>query len=76
MQKISANDKKLVSAKITSFPKSGLTPTLSGGITRYYQSCVGRDYKALAQMAPFVLWEHLNSTERKLWLLLSEVINV
>ncbi|XP_064391380.1 uncharacterized protein LOC135339165 isoform X2 [Halichondria panicea] len=73
MQKATVFLKKSIAAKITAFPASGRTSSLSGGITRYYQSCVGRDFKALAEMAPFVLWEHLTCTERKIWLLLSEV---
>ena len=73
MQRLSQTDKKVIVAKITAFPKSGQRIPLSGGITGYYQSCVGRDFKALAQMAPFVLWEHLNSEERRIWLHLSEV---
>ncbi len=73
MQKATVKTKKTIAAKITAFPTSGRTSSLSGGITRYYQSCVGRDFKALAEMAPFILWEHLTCTERKIWLLLSEV---
>ena len=46
---------------------------LSGGITRYHKSCIGRDFKALAQMAPFVLWEHLSMADREVWLNLSQV---
>ena len=64
----------VIAARITGFPKSGRNLSLSGGITRYYQSCVGRDFKALAEMAQFVLWDHLNAEERKIWLLLSKVI--
>ncbi len=73
MMKITPEAKKIIAAKITAFPKSGRTSSLSGGITRYYQSCVGRDFKALAEMAPFILWEHLTDIERKIWVLLSEV---
>jgi len=34
---------------------------------RYYQSFNGKDFKALAQCAPFVLWNHLPSVHQKLW---------
>ena len=73
MQKLSANEKKIIAAKISDFPTSGRNLSLSGGITRYHQSCVGRDFKALAEMAPFVLWDNLDTQEKNIWLLLSEV---
>ena len=73
MNRVSPNDKREISARITCFPKSGLSTFLSGGITRYHGSCVGRDFKALAQMAPFVLWHYLEDREKTLWLHLSKV---
>ena len=33
----------------------------------------GKDYKALAQCAPFVLWKVLDTEQRELWLSLSKV---
>ena len=45
MGKLSTEKKREVAGKINSFPKSGLTICLSGGITTYHQSCVGRDFK-------------------------------
>jgi len=43
---------------------------------RYYQSFFGKDFKALAQVAPFVLWEELNDDDKSLWLSLSKVRKV
>ena len=76
MNRVSANDKREIAGRITCFPKSGMPTSLSGGITRYHGSCVGRDFKALAQMAPFVLWNYLEENERMIWLNLSKVIKI
>ena len=73
LERLTASQKQEVSASINAFPQSSIVGTLSGNITRYHRSCVGRDFKALAQMAPFVLWRHLNTNEREIWLLLSKV---
>lgn len=40
---------------------------------RYYQSFHGKDFKALAQIAPFVLWDELNDDQKSVWLSLSKV---
>ena len=72
MKKVSTNDKREIAARIACFPTSGLQTKLSGGITRYHGSGIGRDFKALAQMAPFVLWNYLDNKE-KMWLYLSNV---
>ena len=73
MDRLTPIQKQEVSAAINGFPQSSIVGTLSGNITRYHQSCVGRDFKALAQMALFVLWRHLNEEEKEIWLLLSKV---
>ena len=46
---------------------------LIGNVVRYHQSFVGRDYKAWAQMAPFVLFPYLAEEHRTLWSALSRV---
>ena len=73
MGKVQPHTKRVISAKIEAFPTSGMRERLSGGITRYHKSCVGRDFKALAQMAPFVLWDHMDEADREVWLNLSQV---
>ena len=73
MNIVSPNDKREIAAIITCFPKSGMSTFLSGGITRYNGSCVGRDFKALAQIAPFALWHYIEDREKTLWLHLSKV---
>ena len=60
-------------ARIRAFNFSGFRAKLIGNIVRYHQSFVWRDYKAWAQMAPFVLFPYLAEEHRKLWLALSKV---
>ena len=43
---------------------------------RYYGSFQGRDYKLLAQIAPFRLWDYLDPLQKDVWLTLSKVIPV
>ena len=60
-------------ARIRAFNFSGFRAKLVGNVVRYHQSFVGHDYKAWAQMAPFVLFPYLAEEHRKLWLALSKV---
>ena len=41
---------------------------------RYYKSFHGGDFKLLAQMAPFLLWDYINDEQKKVWLALSKVV--
>ena len=41
----------------------------------HYKSFVGRDFKAWAQMAPFIICDMLTSDERDTWIALSKVHN-
>ena len=73
MDRLTPTQKDEVCASIDHFPRSGLTIHITGSMTRYHQSCVGRDFKALAQIAPFILWWYLSIAEREIWLYLSKV---
>ena len=42
-------------------------------ISKYYRSFVGRDFKAFAQIALFVLSPYLTASETEVWLALSKV---
>lgn len=42
-------------ALIISFPRSGFDTWIMGNIIHHHKSFVGRDYKAWAQIAPFVV---------------------
>ena len=62
-----------LSALLSAFPSSGFTSRISRNIANYYKSSVGRDFKALAQMALFVLSPFLAPAEIEVWLALSKV---
>ena len=42
---------------------------------RYYKSFHGGDFKILAQMALFLLWDYINDEQKKVWLALSKVVH-
>ena len=73
MAKLSAVQKCEIMARIASVDYSGIEERISSNITQYSQSFVGRDFKAWAQMAPFILMPYLTAEELKLWLSLSQV---
>ena len=66
----SPSEKKKIMGRIRSFPKSGLNCRVTSSIS-YFKSFVGRDFKALMQMALFVFT--FNDQEKKCWYLLSKV---
>ena len=70
---LSPRQKEELLARIRVFNYSGFRVRLVGNVVRYHQSFVGRDYKALAQMAPFVLFPYLTDEHRQVWLALSKV---
>ena len=73
MAKLNTMEKHEVLARIASINHSGIEERISSNVTRYSQSFVGRDFKAWAQMAPFILLPYLTTDELKLWLSLSQV---
>jgi len=73
MAKLNTMEKHEVLARIASINHSGIKERISSNVTRYSQSFVGRDFKAWAQMAPFILLPYLTTDELKLWLSLSQV---
>ena len=62
-----------VAARVRAFPSSGLSMKVSTDISKYYRSFVGRDFKAFAQIALFVISPYLTASETKVWLALSKV---
>ncbi len=69
----SSSEKRQVLAKMSTFNYSGIKGKVLGNIVSYHKSFVGRDYKALSQIALFVFWPYLSEGERKVWLALSKV---
>eukprot|EP00731_Ephydatia_muelleri_P022173 Em0014g764a len=72
MAKLSKKQRTQLSALLSAFPSSGLTSRISRNIAKYFKSFVGRDFKALAQMALFVLSPFLAPAEIEVWLALSK----
>ena len=68
MERLTPDQKRKVAARINSFPTSGFTTKLSGSITRYYKSALGRDFKLLAQITVFDVWDYLEDQEQPMWL--------
>lgn len=73
MSKLTVQQKDEVSARVLSFPSSGLKYKVKSNICRYVGSLVGRDFKSIAQMAPFVLMPYADEMEKPVWLALSKV---
>ena len=73
MPQLSVRQKAEILARLRAFCSSGLKVKLYGNVCSYYQSFVGRDFKAWAQMVIFVM-----GPEGQLKVLLSftKVLNV
>ena len=73
ISKLTVQQKDEVSARVSTFPSSGLKYKVKSNICRYVGSLVGRDFKSIAQMAPFVLMPYVHEMEKPVWLALSKV---
>ncbi len=71
--RLSPTQKRQVLAKMSAFNYSGFKGKVIGNLISYHKSFVGRDYKAWAQMALFIIWPYLDVGEKKIWLSLSKV---
>ena len=79
MARISDGDKQVLAARLSSFDTNGLEiPRLSGHtLVKYAGSLTGRDFRANAQAAPFVLHD-LGLPDEKLraWAALSVLVSL
>lgn len=73
MAKLNRQHKLEFRALIAAFDFSGFDVKIVGNICYHHQSFVGRDYKAWAQMAPFIVTHFVEEEEKSLWLCLSKV---
>lgn len=73
MASLNEQQKEEIKARIAAFSFSGFKAKLSSDICRYVGSLVGRDFKAVAQVAPFILAPYMKENEKKVWLSLSKV---
>ena len=63
MPLMSAKQKCEILAHLRAFNTSGFKVKLYGNVCVYYDSFLGRDFKAWAQMTPFIIWPYLNDGE-------------
>lgn len=68
MSTLSTEDKLNLCARLLCFPYSGFASKLSTDICRYTVYLVGHDFKALAQMAPFVILPHVDERVKLIWI--------
>ena len=65
--------KREILARIRAFNQSGFRVKMYGNVCQYFQSFLGRDFKAWAQMAIFILRPYLNEGQAAVWLSFSKV---
>lgn len=70
---LNSRQKSELQALVDSFELSGFDVKILGKICQYHKSFVGRDFKAWAQMAPFIVDHFLTSEEVHMWICLSKV---
>ena len=62
-----------IQSRLASFDFSGLEYKLSYNLCRHFKSFVGRDFKALAEIALYLLTPYMSSGEKNVWLSLSNM---
>ena len=70
---LNQQEKMEVLARMRTFHYSGFDVKVYGNVISYHKSFVGRDYKAWAQMALFVIGNYLSDDHRQVLLSLSKV---
>eukprot|EP00731_Ephydatia_muelleri_P016630 Em0009g1054a len=73
---LSQQQRAELSARISTFQTSGHIGKISTDVAKHYKSFVGRDFKALAQMALFVLSPYLSAAELEVWIAVSKVFKI
>ena len=73
MPTLNARQKKEVLARMAAFNYSGFNGKVLGNVVHHHQSFVGRDYKAWAQMALFIIGSYIDASQKRVWLALSKV---
>ena len=73
MNRLTTKEKQEIKARLVAFDFAGFDKKLSTSICQHYQSFNGHDFKVLAQIAMFILWDVLQPDEKVVWLNLSKV---
>ena len=76
MPMFTATQKAEILARISAFNMSGFTVKMLGNVCYYYQSFVGRDFKAWSQFAIFILGPYLNDGQKEVLLNYSKVSSI
>ena len=74
MGHVSSAQKEEIQARIESFNFSGFDTKLSYNLCSHFRSFVGKNFKAIAQAALFLLDSYMTSSEKNVWLSLSKVL--
>lgn len=73
MARLNDRQKKEIGARIKAFSFSGFKTKLTSDICHYVGSLAGRDFKMVAQVAPFILAPYMDGNEKDVWMSLSKV---
>lgn len=73
---LNKSEKSKFLALVNAFDYTGLDVKITGNIIYHHKSFVGRDYKAWAQMALFVVSHFIPEAQKNMWLYLSKVFVV
>lgn len=73
MPTLNATHKKEILSQMPAFNYSGFDGRVLGNVVHHHKSFVGRDCKAWAQMALFILGPYLSRAQQRVWLGLSKV---
>ncbi|KAL5488742.1 hypothetical protein EMCRGX_G017729 [Ephydatia muelleri] len=76
MPRLSKAQKKELLARIRAFNLSGFQDKVHGNVCNHFKSFVGRDFKAWAQMAIFILSPYLSSEECEVLLSCKKVFRI
>ncbi|KAL5506048.1 hypothetical protein EMCRGX_G007614 [Ephydatia muelleri] len=76
MPKMNARQKKEILARLRAFNTSGMQVKLYGNVCQYYQSFLGRDFKAWAQMAIFIISPYLDEGQKAVLFCLSKLFQI
>ena len=61
------NDRQKIGARIKAFSFSSFKNKLTSDICHYVRSLAGRDFKMVAQVAPFILAPYMDVNEKDVW---------
>lgn len=78
MSRLKIHDKSVVRDRLCSLPVDGLgiSPLAGHILTKYAGSLTGRDFRIIAQLAPFVLYDMIEPNHMRTWLALAALVPI